>query len=302
MQQGWSPEGFDDYRALFPATPPLAPEPDRALTLRFCERWGRWSAADDDALRAAAPTVTVVLVKGFLGNWMPGNFHAPRRSLAALGFDVVLADTATGDTVEANAARLIAELSGRRSRERLVLCGHSKGGLEALWALADAPALADRCAGVLLAQTTRGPSRVLESLLLGRHQDSLVGAHRRVAESLQRWGLGLIGARPGGMQLTAERLAALVARVDAAPPPRRLIQMASWSTEPTTWLDSFHQRLGEVRPGCAHDGQFYLEDLIWPGAEHVLLPRLDHAQPAMGGQGFDPGRYWKVLLSEVLGG
>jgi pimeloyl-ACP methyl ester carboxylesterase len=302
MQQAWSPEGFDDYRALFPATPALVPEPDRALTQRFCERWRTWGAGDDDALRALAPSVTVVLVKGYLGDWMPGNFRGPRRALAALGFDAVLAANATGDTVEANAARLIRQLADRRSRERLVLCGHSKGGLEALWALADAPALAARCAGVLLAQTTRGPSRVLESLLLRRHQESLTRPHRRFAEALQRRGLDLIGAGAGGMQLTAERLAALLARIDAAPPPRRLIQTASWSTTPTTWLDSFHQRLGEVRPGCAHDGQFYLEDLMWPGAEHVLLPRLDHAQPAMGGQGFDPGRYWKVLLSELLRG
>ena len=85
--------------------------------------------------------------------------------------------------------------------------------------------------------------------------------------------------------------------VDAAHRDYPVWQTASWSSQPTTWLDSFHERLGEIRPGCAHDGQFFLEDLIWPGLPHVLLSHVDHAQPAMGGFGFDHVRYWKVVLT-----
>lgn len=68
------------------------------------------------------------------------------------------------------------------------------------------------------------------------------------------------------------------------------------------WLDSFHERLGEIRPGVAHDGQFYLDDLVWPGLPHVLLPHLDHAQPVMDGFGFDSRRYWLALVLLALGG
>ena len=74
-------------------------------------------------------------------------------------------------------------------------------------------------------------------------------------------------------------------------------ETASWSSQPTAWLDSFHERLGEIGPGRAHDGQFFLDDLIWPGLPHVLLPDVDHAQPAVGGHGFDPARYWLAVLS-----
>jgi hypothetical protein len=94
-----------------------------------------------------------------------------------------------------------------------------------------------------------------------------------------------------------------VATVDAGAEARRyrVLQTASWSATPTTWLDSFHQRLGEIAPGVAHDGQFFLHELVWPALPNVLLPRVDHAQPAMGGHGFDHARYWAAMISLILG-
>ena len=56
----------------------------------------------------------------------------------------------------------------------------------------------------------------------------------------------------------------------------------------------------EIAPLRAHDGQFLLEDLIWPGLPHVLLPEVDHAQPVLGGAGFDAARYWMTLLAVLL--
>ena len=106
--------------------------------------------------------------------------------------------------------------------------------------------------------------------------------------------------RSGGRELTSDLWPALVGRVDRIRWPFPVLQTASWSSQPTAWLDSFHERLGEIGPGRAHDGQFFLDDLIWPGLPHVLLPHVDHAQPAVGGHGFDPARYWLAVLSVVL--
>jgi hypothetical protein len=152
----------------------------------------------------------------------------------------------------------------------------------------------------VISQTPHGPSAVLESLLLRLHQESLVGARRRWAERLQRAGLGALGAGPGGRALTGDELAPVVQRLEAAPRDFPMLQTASWSSRPTAWLDSFHERLGEIRPGCAHDGQFYLEDLVWPGLPHVLLPHVDHAQPVMGGFGFDSARYWLATVALLV--
>lgn len=288
----WSPGDFEEYRARWPATPAFA-RPDPVPTEAFALAW-RWpDEVLDRRVREAGAGVRVLLVRGYLGNWMPGNLVAPTEGLRAAGVDARLLRNAAGATVQANVERLAAQLED--DGVPLLLCGHSKGGLECL-ALADR--LGDRVVGVILSQTPRGPSGVLESLLLREHQQTLSGPKRRAEEWLQRLGLHAIGAAEGGRQLTREGLAALIAALDR-PRPFPVWQTASWSDQPTTWLDSFHGRLGEIRPGCAHDGQFFLEDLIWPGLPHVLLPRVDHAQPVMGGFGFDPVRYWKVLVTLV---
>ncbi|MDP2310005.1 MAG: hypothetical protein Q8P18_28565 [Pseudomonadota bacterium] len=290
---------FRDYARLYPDTPPLPPLSDD-LFAAFADAWA-WPAAELDAsVIAATRGVRVAFVRGFLGNWMPGNLVAPVRALQALGVDASIARTDSGAPVATNVDLLARGLSVGQGTP-LLLCGHSKGGLECL-RLADArPDVAARVVGVLMSQTPRGSSAVLESLILRRHQDSLPRPHRRAAEAVQRAGLSLIGANPGGNELTESPLAALIAALDATPRAYPVWQTASWSSRPTAWLDAFHERLGEIRPGCAHDGQFYLEDLVWPGLPHLLLPHLDHAQPAMGGFGFDHVRYWKVLITLFLG-
>lgn len=294
MDTAWEPEGFLDYRARWPNTPAFA-LPDLAVTERFA---AVWRADDPGPLRAVAKDTTIAFVRGYLGNYMPGNLVGPARSLTALGFDAFVVGNRAGVCAEDNAAAIATQLRGR-ARDRLLVCGHSKGGLEGLLVLRDHPELAAKCVGVALSQTPRGPSAVLESLLLRSHEGSLSGPWRRAAEHAQRTGLYAIGATEGGLQLTEGRIQVLVRAVEPTLAAHVVLQTASWSSRPTTWLDSFHERLGEVRPGCAHDGQFYLEDLVWPGLPHVLLPHLDHAQPAVGGFGFDEARYWRAIVSLV---
>lgn len=294
MEAPWAPDGFLGYRERWPDTPAFV-LPDLRVTERFAEVW---RADDPGPLRAVAKHTTIAFVRGYLGNYMPGNLVGPARSLSALGFDAFVVGNRAGARAEENVASIASQLRGR-SRDRLLVCGHSKGGLEGLLVLRHNPDLAAKCVGVALSQTPRGPSAVLESLLLRAHQGSLSGPWRRAAEHAQRAGLHAIGAVEGGLQLTEGRVLDLVRAVEPALASHVVLQTASWSSRPTTWLDSFHERLGEVRPGCAHDGQFYLEDLVWPGLPHVLLPHLDHAQPAVGGFGFDEARYWRAVVSMV---
>ena len=78
------------------------------------------------------------------------------------------------------------------------------------------------------------------------------------------------------------------------------LAVASWSLEPSAWLDSQHARLGAIRPHCAHDGLFFLEDLVWPTARTVLLPRIDHSQPCVGGLDFPHARFWHALATVAV--
>ncbi len=314
VPEAWRPDGFLAYRERFPATPALA-LPDMAATHAFIRRWEALATDPIAGLRALLAareaTYTVVMIRGYLGNYMRGNLVSACRALRAAGLDAFIAKQRAGGTIADNARMIAPQVAARLARadlkgqsvapRRLVFAGHSKGGLEALQVLADRPELAARTEAVVLSQTPRGPSPVLESVLCGMHASSL-GARRRRAEWVQRLGLRVLMARPGGLELTGTRLVPTLARLDAAPRSFRLMQTASWSSRPTTWLDSFHERLGEIRPGVAHDGQFYVEDLLWPGHEHVLLPHLDHAQPVMDGFGFDSARYWVTMLAGVIGG
>ncbi|MEZ4320620.1 MAG: hypothetical protein R3F61_24270 [Myxococcota bacterium] len=293
MTEPWSPTAFEAFRELYPATPQL-PLPDLALTEAFARTWSLPDAELDACMRDAWVGTTVVFVRGYLGNWMPGNLVRPMRAFAALGIDARIATNAAGATVATNARGLAEQLGGDGP---VLLCGHSRGGLECLVATDLDARLRERAVGVLLSQTPRGPSGVLESLLLRSHDGTLSGARRWAEEWVQRVGLHAIGAASGGRELTAGPLAEVVRAIDACARPFPVWQTASWSSQPTTWLDSFHGRLAEIRPGCAHDGQFFLEDLLWPGLPHVLLAHVDHAQPVMGGFGFDEVRYWKVLAA-----
>ncbi len=305
VSAAWQPEGFADYRALYPRTPEL-PQVARDLTAAFASRWHRLGAMSGQeraaALAAHAVDTSVVFLRGYLAAWMPGNLVGPARALVKLGFDAHVVKNDTGGSLRTNLGRDRERLARRGLRRRVVFCGHSRGGHEARLLVASAPELAERCAGVILSQTPRGPSPVSESLLLKKHAGSLTRLSRRAAEALQRAGLHLVGARRGGLELTRPRIDELVAEVDALPAHFPVIQTASWSSRPTTWLDSFHQRLGEIAPGVAHDGQFFLHELVWPRLPNILLPHLDHAQPAMGGFGFDHARYWMAILWMLLDG
>ncbi len=296
----WSPQDFAGFAARYPATPAFAVD-DAEPGLRFEEAWLEWSPEElDDRLYSGARGICLAFVRGYLGAWMPQNMVAPVQALRALELDARLLDNTATATVDGNADRIAAQLAGRDTP--VVLCGHSKGGLECLRAADRHIALEDRLVGMLLCQAPRGPSVVLESVLQRQHQDSLTLPARRWTETAQRLALTLTGARTGGAELTGDRLQPLVAQLDDRQRPYRVWQTASWSDTPTRWLESFHQRLDQVRPGCAHDGQFYLQDLVWPDLPHVLLARVDHVQPAMGGGGFDHVRYWKIMLALLLEG
>jgi hypothetical protein len=299
-RQRWRPEGFELYRELYPLTPALAPEPDRTWTTRFGALWHGGLPAATSALGARAARTTVVFVRGYLGHYMPGNLKAAAAAVRGLGFDACLGRNHPGGTVAGNVGALARQLSTRPLRERIVFCGHSRGGMECLTLLAGDPELAARCDGVALSQTPRGPSRVMESVLLGRHRTARCGTRRRALERMHYAALFGLRALPGGYELTSDRWPAFVAPVEGRAWPFPVLQTASWSSRPTAWLDSFHGRLGEIGPLRAHDGQFFLDDLIWPRWPHVLLPDVDHAQPAVGGHGFDPARYWLAVLAVLL--
>jgi hypothetical protein len=287
----WSPIGFDLYRAIYPATPAL-PAPAHDISADFAREWA--AAESPQPLHAA--DLTCVFVRGLFGSWIPRHLAAPLERLHAEGRLALIANTRANGTITANAAMLRADVEARVPRGRILFLCHSKGGLDTLAMLGQAPDLRARTAGVVMCQTPRAGCVVLESVLLGRHQDS-ARPMQRAQENVAAAAVRLAGARDACIELTSPGLQQRVQELAAVAAELPLLSVASWSNEPTAWLDSQHARLAAVRPQCAHDGLFYLEDLIWPCGRQVLLPRIDHAQMCVGGLGFDHGRFWLALAN-----
>jgi hypothetical protein len=285
----WSPIGFDLYRELYPATPSLGAN-SHDISAEFAREW---AAAKTPV--AAQADFTCVLVRGLFGSWIPRHFAAPLQRLRQAGLRALIARGRAVGTIDTNASLLRADIEARQPKGRLLFLCHSKGGLDLLAMLAAAPELRERTAGLVLCQTPRAGCVVLESVLMQAHRDS-ASATQRYKEAAARAAIVLAGARAACLELTSPRVQRRVDELSALAAQLPLLSVASWSSQPTAWLDSQHARLAAIRPGCAHDGLFYLEDLIWPGRQ-VRLPRLDHAQMCVGGDGFDHGRFWLSLAN-----
>src|SRR5262245_31598931 len=282
----WSPGGFDSWRELYPSTPAFAPVDD--ITPDFIREW---SAAGNSPPAAAG--ITCIFVRGLFGNWIPKHLAAPLERLRASGCNAIIANTRATGTTAANAAMMRADVDVRAPTGRILFLCHSTGGLDLLTMLSTAPQIAARTAGIALCQAPRGGCAVLESALLGTHPTDFA---QRALDAAAAGAIGIAGAREACVELTSPRLQRLAEPLTRVAAELPVISVASWSREPTAWLDSQHARLGSIRPGCAHDGLFYLEDLVWPCGRQVLLPNLDHAQMCVGGGDFDHARFWLVLV------
>jgi hypothetical protein len=297
-EPGWSPHGFSDYRRFFPATPDITPLVRNDATPRFIASWEQAGTVR----RAVPPDTSFVFVRGLFGRWIPRHFARPLRALREAGFSAAIARSAAGGTVDANADAIGRWIQARLPRERgLVFLCHSKGGLDTLAMLERFPELLRRTRALVLCQTPTAGCAFLESVLLRSHRNSLRSRGERAKEAVLRAAIALCGAWRGCAELTGVRLRSHLARIERLESTVPVVSVASWSLRPTAWLDSQHARLGAIRPACAHDGLFFVEDLVWPSSEQVLVPRVDHSQPGVGGAGFDHGRFWLALARLASG-
>ena len=242
-----------------------------------------------------------VMVRGIFGNIMPGNFMPVLKSFRARGVPAIRPRSYAAGTVAASAARLLEEVRPHLGvSDQIVWLCQSRGGLDALWALSQYAELRERTAGVVLVQTPSAASEVMHSVLTDCHAQSIASWRTRLSEKFQKTVFTLPAFREGCRDLTSPRIDECVATLQAFEFAFPVLSVATWSIEPTSWVDSYHKRLSEIRPGCAHDGQFYLQDQLWRCADQLVLGRIDHAQTVMGGKGFDLVRFWATLATMVL--
>lgn len=255
------------------------------VTLEFRRLWAQQHG---DGTRRVASDARHVLVRGLFGSLLPRHFRAARRALADAGANVAIAPTDPVATIAANGARLAAWLETQLApAPGLVILAHSRGGLEALLAIEAAPRVRATLRGLVLCQTARDTSPALAEIMNAG----------RVRDAGLRWAIGLVGGVDACRELCSPAIATLARRLDPLVATLPVIAVATSSSTPSRSLDAQHRRMQRLLPGVAHDGLFRTADLLWPTADRIVLPGIDHAQPGMGGGGFDAGRFWRTLAA-----
>ena len=277
----WSPDGFVQFRGFYPATEwrDVVTELDRSDVFR-----NAW-------LTGARPpaSLAIVLTPGLFSEWLPGCYSRARTRFREAGHRCLKTRVLTGRSVADQANRLAEQvLRWLRPGERFIWCTHSKGGIDALWALEENVELRQRCAAAALVQMPMGHSWVIADI-----EDRPGSLGDRTLRASMRTPFFARGVT----EISRRRSPELDQWLRTLEPPVPLIHAATWSLQATSWIDSWHARLNSLRPGHAHDGQFFLADQRIERAPVVCLPRLDHAQPVLGGLGLDVGRLWTSLAS-----
>lgn len=279
---GWCPHGFDRYSEYYPNTewPPVRDREDRSR--QFVAHWDAGTTLKQRSAR------TVVLSPGLFSEFLPGCFAAAKKALTQAGFRVIRTSARSRFGIRQQAERIVHQLrQDLLPEERFIWCGHSKGAIELLWALDTTPALRAICSAAIVVQPAAGVSPVVDRWQ--RYPSTVI---ERAAGAL----IASPPVRAGVRDISVDRDAAVSDWLTQFSPVVPTLCVATWSVQPTSWVDSYHRTLNEVAPGHAHDGQFLTADQRLPGTSLVCLPELDHAQPVFGGNQLDTERFWRTLV------
>nr|WKF57868.1 hypothetical protein HUO10_002362 [Paraburkholderia busanensis] len=287
----WTPLGFDDWQRHFPATPFARQTDGLDWTDRFIDCWNH-------AYPRLPRDTVVVLVAGLYSEWLPRCHRDALLALRGAGYRAMRLPVRSSCGVIAQGARIAAMLRTRlKDGERFVALTHSKGGIDTLAALNHAPDLRARCDGLAFVQPPVGPASIVDDMLGFNATPAL--ASTRLQDRIGRRLLRTRWVAQGTLDISSRRDPRVATMLAAMPRDLHCVHAVTWSIERSSRFDAYHERLNARRPGCAHDGQFYLEHQVLNGVPQICLPELDHGQPVLSGLGFDAGRFW-LALADLL--
>lgn len=260
-------------------------------------------AGEDDPRRVArarlpddARDYEILLVKGLFGNHMPGYFHPAKRHLRRLGLHVHLLEIGTDASVATNAeaVRDAVVRSFARHERPVVLVGHSKGGVDALAALALYPEIVPEVRGVVAMQSPYAGTPIADDV------EACPGL--RIATGVVVGGL-LMGSPRSVADLTYERRRAFIA-AHPLPPGVPVVSLA------TSRAPAFGQVLQASSTylakqyGLPSDGLVVPDDGVVPGSRTVRLDDMSHAEAVLRdrikGGNYRPGPVAEAGLELLL--
>jgi triacylglycerol lipase len=225
--------------------------------------------AGKDVMPAEAKDCVFLAVGGLLSQYAPKELYFDDNldALEDAGLQVGRVPVDTDMGVEHNAAIVRqAVLDAAKDGKKVVLMGHSKGGLDSAAALAMYPELKEHVRALVTVQSPYGGSPMAQDLL---------------DNPLVRYGLGgaveaLGGSIQAGEDLTYNSRQKFLAKY---PMPEGIptVSMASTTFKPTSPLFAFQEYM-QQRYGVKSDGLVVPQDAFIPGSKAVTLHGLDHLE------------------------
>ena len=267
----------------------------RDVSDRFLELLAR-EEAGEDVLPPSASAYTYLIVGGIFTEHYPGYMVVPFARMARGQFDARRVPIDTEGSVEANAevVRDTALAAFRETGRRVVLIGHSKGGVDVTTAVALYPELLPLVHAVVTMAAPYHGSQLVDDVVNSRMFASMAGG---VIE-------GLLDGDP--QALFALSTAARGAFVAAHPYPESVPTVslaASSDAEPEAPL----RPLVEWLLSTGHqpnDGLVSAVHAYVPGADLVHVGDIDHAEAAFswfsGPGAHDPGAILAAMLTLAL--
>ena len=247
--------------------------------------------AGEDVLPKDAKNYVYLAVGGLFSGAAPKAtyFQQNLDALKAAGLDVGRVPVDTDMGVEYNAAIVRkAVLDAAKSGKKVVLIGHSMGGLDSAAALSLYPELKDKVRALVTIQSPYGGSPMANDLVGNPVVKTLVGG-----------AIEAIGGEVAcGEDLTYESRQAFL-KEHPLPKGIPTVCMASSTINPLSPLYSSEEYLN-ARYGVKSDGLVCPVDAFIPGSETVTLGGLDHLDSTMSGpHWFKPYKPQDLTLSLV---
>jgi triacylglycerol lipase len=225
--------------------------------------------AGKDVMPAEAKDCVFLAVGGLLSQYAPKELYFDDNldALEDAGLQVGRVPVDTDMGVEHNAAIVReAVLEAAKNGKKVVLIGHSKGGLDSAAALAMYPELKEHVRALVTIQSPYGGSPMAQDLL---------------DNPLVRYGLGgaveaLGGSIKAGEDLTYDSRQKFLAK-HPLPPGIPTVSMASTTFKPTSPLFAFQEYM-QQRYGVKSDGLVLPQDAFIPGSKAVTIHGLDHLE------------------------
>jgi triacylglycerol esterase/lipase EstA (alpha/beta hydrolase family) len=244
-----------------------------------------------------ADNFAYLFVPGLFTEHYPGYMSENMRRLKERGLKhVSMAKIDTDAGVRTNAAALKTQIEAleRETGKKVVLLGHSKGGVDAGAALQLYPELHDKVQAFISMQAPFGGTPVASDLAENAKLDALMGRFIRQVFKGDPDALTDLSYRKR-RELLGER----VTFTQSVP----TFSLGSSSRDPGS-LTAVGAYYGRERYNKDGDGLVLRDDSIIPGSRGiVLLEELDHAGPTMGGNLFSrfrPGDLTEAMIALAL--